>query len=376
MSRGRLIWPPWVWPERHSAGRPSALQLLRRARPVREDEEGRPGAAEPARRDEDVVAAGEVIADADDGERGAADAHGGPGVLQHLVAEGAQGRGRAVGVHPHVVVPEHGDGGGAQARELLAHRPDLLAAPREVVAGEHHEVRLERVRRRDGGADRRGRGPRADVQVGELRDAEPVVRRIEPGEHEGRRLRDGAAFELAGHRGQGAHHARRRRAPRRPRGTAAYRSAASSRSWGGCKLEPPAPAVDSTGGAHHAGPADAPRTSRGRGAAGAGTGALAPGRRREMTDGEFRGSGPAKVRAPRSPPAHGRHPVAPLPREPRARAAPPRPPRRAPASRRSGAGPPAATSRGGRRAARRAPSPSSRSSRAGGERCPRSSIDT
>jgi hypothetical protein len=71
------------------------------------------------------------------------------------------------------------------------HRVELAPRVRQVVAREDHEIRLERVRLRDGGADDLVGRSRPDVEVRELRDAQAVVCGVEAGDVEGDPLRLG-----------------------------------------------------------------------------------------------------------------------------------------------------------------------------------------
>ena len=160
------------------------------ARTVGEDEGRRAGGDAPER-GPDVFPARDAVADAHDGERHPAEPHARPGVLEHLVPVAAEGVGRAARVDPHVVVPEDRHRGGGEAAEQRSHVLDVAGRVGEVVAGEHDEVRGERVRLLHRAPHELGGGVGADVDVRELGDAHPVVRRVQPGHEEGDVLRPG-----------------------------------------------------------------------------------------------------------------------------------------------------------------------------------------
>src|SRR6266508_4440182 len=226
------------------------------SRAVREDERRR-ARAKAAHGRGDVGAPGELVADPDDGERRAAEPDAGPGVLEHLVPVAAERRRGASRIHPDIVVSQHRDGGGGEAAELLAHPPHLGAAAREVVARQHDEVGRERVRLRDRAADDLGRGAWPDVEIGQLRDAQAIVRRVEAGDVERDVL--GARHRLLGRGEHGerpgrAGRAEDRRTPEEPPPTEALhpppaRAARAPRQIGADRsLEHATPVGDSTRG--------------------------------------------------------------------------------------------------------------------------------
>jgi len=159
----------------------AALRDLRRVVGRVTEHDARASPRRAGERGVEVVVARDRIVDADDRQRRAADVRDRGLVAQHLVAVALEDRAHARAPHEVVVVAEDREHARrAQPAELLGGEPDLVPLPAHVVAGHHDQIRLRGVRGVDRGAHVRARGQVPDVDVGELRDPDAVVPRVEP----------------------------------------------------------------------------------------------------------------------------------------------------------------------------------------------------
>jgi hypothetical protein len=130
----------------------------------------------------EIVGLPPEVIDADHPERGGAGPQWVMGIAQHADALGSKRARDLIGVDLKIVISQHRENSQARAEhsERLRQRPDIIAREGDVISREGHKVGPQAVGQVYGALNFLKGRKEAVMQVGELDDPQPVVRRAEP----------------------------------------------------------------------------------------------------------------------------------------------------------------------------------------------------